>query len=341
MPGNAQSLEVKVQLQEQQEQEWIDAPDLQLDPASSAKRLPLTVGEVSFGPIYVQQGSGPREGRHCLRISLVDGAKLGLHPFRVPFDLVNASATSAALQEATEQLNIASAKVKQLQQQLKQVQKLFEGQEQSLRKKILNAGKYVPKALPVNTNNISSVLHTCQQSLVDLPDQRQPRYPAQPTEALRQELLAIPGVLGFISDLVHVTDDDDARLLSFQAGPKLQVLVVRDWDARLAIREFLRGNVYQPSILPLNHATALPPLSIPAIGELNQENWVILFMAFLPENARWHFISFPAEWLWSASNSACLGQWTCKLCELCGFAHVNIASKAYAFFLNCCMAEYK
>ena len=268
MPTDTRLLGLKLQLQQQEEKAWTDVPDLLLDPASSFAPIPLAAGEVSFGPIYVQQGSGSREGKHSLRISPVDGHKLGLAPFRIPFDLLNASATSTALQAASDELNTATATVTRLTKQLRQHQLPVTQQRDALRSKVLSARKHIPDHLQLDTGNVSVTLQTCQQSFAELPNQRQPGHPAWPTEEQRQQLLATKGVLGFLSDLVLVSDDDDARLLSFRAGSRLQVLVVTDWEARLAVRAAVEHSRYKPSMLVLTLANRLPGLDIPAVGEL-------------------------------------------------------------------------
>lgn len=282
------SVKVQLQLQKQSEQNsgqlggsisrgsaassgqsrpWLDVADLQLDPASSYPDLPLADGHVRFGPILVLPGSGSREGRYSLRVSVAGASKLGLAPFRVPFDMVNASATSLAFQEALDKTNSANARVKELDKQLKRGKKGVEQQEQALEQKLLETSRLLPEDLRGQTQNPGAVLQACQQRLASLPEARQARHPQQLTQELRQRLLAIPGVVGFLVDLVLVSDDDDARLLSFAARSKLSTLVVRDWQARLAVRAHLSNSRAKPPwILPLTQASALPQLALPPAG---------------------------------------------------------------------------
>ena len=268
LPGDERSLTVKLQLQQQLPgQEWSNITDPKLEPGTPNMSLPLADGQTAFGPICIQEGSGSVEGRYGLRVSLLGAAPLGLSPFRVMFDLANASATSIAVKEAKDAFITAKGQLKAAEVQLKQKKTVFERRQTDLDRKLLSIRQHLPSDLPLSADNVSDVRDACQDHLAALPGQRPPRSVGQPTGEHRQQLLAFPGVVGFVSDLVLVTDEEDARLLSFSAGRKLQTLLVTDHAVSVAVRKHLQGNAYKPPILSLDLASTLPQeLHVPFCG---------------------------------------------------------------------------
>ena len=85
----------------------------------------------------------------------------------------------------------------------------------------------------VNLDNWGEIQNECQQRLQALPAprgmhmQRPPLHPQW-----RAELSTIPGVIGFGYELIHVINDDDARLLSWYAQASLHILFVTTWAAQ-------------------------------------------------------------------------------------------------------------
>ena len=160
--------------------------------------------------------------------------------------------------------------------QLQEKKTALERQQTDLDAKLLSIRSDLPSSLPLNVDNVGNVREACQARLATLPGERQPRHVGQPTAKnqlnIRQQLLANSGVVGFICDLVLVTDNEDARLLSFVAGSKLQTLVVTDYTVSVTVRDFLRGSGYKPRILPLDQANSLPELHVPCSGMFVMEN---------------------------------------------------------------------
>ncbi len=85
----------------------------------------------------------------------------------------------------------------------------------------------------VNLDNWGQIQEECQQHLRGLPAPRGMHMQRQVLRPQRRvELSTVPGVIGFGYELIHVINDDDARLLSWYAQASLHMLFVTTWAAQ-------------------------------------------------------------------------------------------------------------
>lgn len=224
----------------------------------SSVDIPLAEGSVRFGPVLVQSGTTALEGSYGLRIS-VDR----LHGIRVPFTLRDAEGLTTGVANALAAYEEATRKKVALDDKTtgaKLVQKGTTLQQCQSRRKA--AQQYAPRN--VAEGSLQQMLQQRQQDLAALPSARSDREHHMAPHTLHQQLLAVRGVMGFLHEFVFVSDDNDARLLSWIAQTRLQTLVVDTYEASKAVLGACP--TFKGRVLSLDLADRLQPLSMPHTG---------------------------------------------------------------------------
>ncbi len=100
------------------------------------------------------------------------------------------------------------------------------------------AGAQESLGTAVNLGNWGQIQKESQQQLQALPAPRRMHMQGQLLHPQRRaELNTIPGVIGFGYELIHVINDDDARLLSWYACASLRILFVTTWAAQKLVED--------------------------------------------------------------------------------------------------------
>lgn len=210
-----------------------DAKCPQLAPLDTLS-MPAAASSMTLGPVLLAEGCAARNAVYHLVIRVAGVPE----PLVVPFTFTDASGwtqeKSAAKQrthEAQQQVNVLTAAVGRnrgdVHDATAQVERMLEAAQGAL-------------GHAINMDNWTQVQNQCQAEwnrLHQLPAAR-PVQIAHPklSERQRAELDRVPGVIGFVHELLYVADDDQARLLSWFAGSRLEDLFVANAETKNAVR---------------------------------------------------------------------------------------------------------
>lgn len=256
-PGTAGSLCVKLEVQDNQKR---TAAGFTITP--NTIDLPLGEGSVRFGPVLVQSDTTATEGSYSLSIS----AK-GLPRIRTLFELYEAQRLTTDVAEALDAYNQAIARRQALKDKKTGAGLRDKKHEWDQRKKaLLDAEETVQQCVPSDASGgtLQEKLERCDRDLAALPSARSAREHPTAKHPLHEQLMAVPGVLGFLHDLVFVRDDNDARVLSWMAQRRLQTLVVDTFESSKAVSTTCPA--FKGRMLPLDIADRLQLLHLPHTG---------------------------------------------------------------------------
>ena len=236
----------------------------------SSIEIPLATGYVDFGPIIVSSSQQVQlQGLFALTLSVSSSSGPALTPVNVEFELIEASQLSIAVKNAMAAAYAAEAAVRDCRTEVSQKQhqegllrQLFDGCVQAAQSHLSS----VPE-LDVSPSNFPSIKQLSQQALAAVRQSRTARHRHPMPSHHYDQLMATSGVVGFMSELVFVEDETDARLLSWASGSKLDLLVVTDAKARFAVPQRLPGFRWQMLVLSLASAPS-PSKPLPHSGAL-------------------------------------------------------------------------
>ena len=182
---------------------------------------------VLLGPVFVAPNATAGSQAYSLSIR-VAGV---LEAVSVPFNFIDAAGWTEDHQAAQQRRSEAQRSVNTYTVILGAKRGHSADAKEAVRQALTGAQDSLGKA--VNLANWGQIQKECQQQLQALPAprgihmQRQLLHPER-----RAELSTIPGVIGFGCELIHVINDDDARLLSWYAQASLRILFVTTWAAQ-------------------------------------------------------------------------------------------------------------
>ena len=208
------------------EDQW---PQLDLSSVQGIS-MPPPASSLQIGPVLVAPNTTASSGLYKLTIR-VGGLP---EPLVVPFRFTNASGWTQEQTAAQQRKNNLQGQVNthsaSLHAKRSETRKLEESIQQALQGAQNSLGQ------SVTLQNWEQAIRHCQLKLQHLPPARslhmryQVLHPQQ-----RTELGLVPGVIGFAYELLHVANEDDARLLSWCAAGNLQILFVMTWKAQEAV----------------------------------------------------------------------------------------------------------
>jgi len=303
-PGASGWLLVKVEVQDDQE---LTVAGFAVDPCSI--RLPIADGAVSMGPVLLQPGTTPAAGTYFLRVSVPD-----LPCLRIAFQLEDASGINAAVEkalaarnEAAGKAQSASAKLARKKAVLQEQQKALQGIEQAVR-------EHVPSDVVNSTPE--QKLQRCQADLAAMAPARSEHQHAMNPHPLQQQLKAIKGVLGFLHEFIFVSNDSDARLLSWMAKDKMQSLVVVEYEGTKAVTQACPE--FKGRMLSLDIADMAQSFQMPHVGRYSTPSVLCVLRGYLPIIVACIHINTKAyiclSGLLNASRHAC-GKYALSCCE--------------------------
>lgn len=196
--------------------------------------MPAAASSMTLGPVLLAEGCAASNALYHMIIKVAGVPE----PLTVPFTFTDASGwtqeKSAAKQrthEAQQQVNVLTAAVGKNRGDVHDATAQVE--------RVLEAAQG-PHGHAINLDNWTHVKNQCQaewNQLHQLPAAR-PVQIARPklNDWQRAELDRVPGVIGFVHELLYVADDDEARLLSWFAGSKLEDLFVANAETKNAVR---------------------------------------------------------------------------------------------------------
>lgn len=229
--------------------------------------MPAADSSVSLGPVLVAQGCAASNAPYHLNIWVVGVPE----PLTVPFTFTDASGWTQEKSAAEQRRNEAQRLVNGLT--------VSRGQK---RGQTVTAQDLVDEALraaegslghAVSMDNWIHAKDRCQaewDQLHQLPAPR-PLQVARPKllDWQRAELDRVPGVIGFAYELLYVADDDQARLLSWFAGNKLEDLFVTTSGTKNAVKQlWARWGFMNTKTLNIVYLSSSPaPGPLPHIGD--------------------------------------------------------------------------
>lgn len=236
-------------------QQSLHAPaSLQLN--LSSIRIPLVTGYCDVGPVIVTDGQQQQQqGRFTLVLSANSSSGPALAPAKINFELIEASQLTNAVKNAMAAVDAAKEELHHCRTTVSEKQNQAEKLRGSYTKRLQAARTHLKTVLAVTSSSLSGTLQHCKKEQANVRPSRQGRqqHPMQPRDY--QQVMAIPGVLGFMSELVFVEDESNARLLSWFARSKLDLLVVTDKEARWAVERRFPRFEYQMLVLSIASAS--------------------------------------------------------------------------------------
>lgn len=237
----------------------------------SSIQIPLVTGYTDMDPVIVTEGQHQQQqGQFALVLSASSSSGPILAPARINFELIEASQLTNAVKNAMAAVDAANEEVRRCRTAVSKKQNHAGSLQKSYTERLKKAQthlKDVPSSLPIT-------LHQCQQALANVRPSRQAKHQHSMQPHVYQQVMAIPGVVGFMSELVFVEDESNARLLSWIARSKLDLLVVTDKEARWAVDRRVPGFVYQILVLSLASASCA--------GRLLPHSGILLLMTLMP-----------------------------------------------------------
>ena len=156
----------------------------------------------------------------------------------------------AAIDTANEEVRLRLVAVSEKQHQEARLRQSHAERLQAAQSHLSN----VP-GLCVTSSSLQSMLQHSQHVLANVRPNRQARHRHMVQPGVYQQLMAIRGVIGFMSELVFVEDDSNARLLSWTARSKLDLLVITNKEVHVAINRQFPGFQYQMLVLSIASAS--------------------------------------------------------------------------------------
>ena len=248
------SITVRYEVQQKQGQAWAPvASKVQIQPQSV--QIPWKEGSVQCQAVVVQPQGAAEPGQYAIKL-------VSLHPplrapLRAEFEVLDAHRINTCLSRAVEELNHAEQQLKSMQRQtgLKQKQKVARRRLADVQGAI---DKVAQQGYSVTTSNHAQVLQQCRDEWAGIAPQRSQTVPRHAADERQQQLLAIPGVVGFLQDLIFVKDDTDARLLSWYLRSNITALVVLDYEARQRVPQAFQGTILLLSLADRFRKAELP-----------------------------------------------------------------------------------
>lgn len=229
--------------------------------------MPAAASSMSLGPVLLAEGCAASNALYHLVITVAGVPE----PLTVPFTFTDASGW-------TQEKSAAKQRTNQAQQQVNELTAAV-GKN---RGDVHDAAAQVDRVLEaaqgalghaINLDNWTHVRNQCQAEwnrLHQLPPPR-PAQIARPklSERQRAELDRVPGVIGFVHELLYVADDDEARLLSWFAGSKLEDLFVANAETKNAVRGLWErwGLMGRQSVNIVYLSTSSQPGPLPHSGD--------------------------------------------------------------------------
>ena len=213
-----------------------DAQCPQLDPRSLySLSMPAADSSISLGPVLVAAGTAASNAPYHLIITVAGVPE----PLTVPFTFTDASGWTQEKSAAEQRRSGAQRLVNGLTVARSQKQGNIQAAQESVDQALAAAQGAFGHA--VNMDNWAHAKIHCQADwdrLHQLPLPR-PLQLARPKlhEWQRAELSRVPGVIGFAYELLYVADDDQARLLSWFAGNKLEDLFVTTSETKNMVKQ--------------------------------------------------------------------------------------------------------
>lgn len=226
-----------------------------LDPVNSIQLSMPESAATAVGPFLVAMNTGSKFGNYCLMLQVADVP----NPLQMEFTFTDASKWSDDCIDAQHQKEEADRLLSSCIQNRASQQKRVCELDSQIAQKL--AAAQTASHQP-NASNWQDIQQDCLTRRQQLPMPRAARLRSglvNPTQ--KQALHQIPGVLGFACDLLGVTDEPDAKLLSWYAQFDLSTLVVATWDAKLAVEDLWTQQWHkgqQLTILPLDQVSTSP-----------------------------------------------------------------------------------
>ena len=231
--------------------------------------IPLSTGTVTIGPVVVDETQGPIEGPHQIQIVLNSSSEQDCVPVRLPFNLIEASTMTQAVKDALAALHQAEQQTRDAEHYASTVTDQLNDARGTLQQRLQAARSTLPD---VTATNWQEQLQLCEQRKTGVRVARVARHCHAMRATDLAELTSMDGVLGFISDLVFVEDDSDARLLSWHSMRALDLLVVTTVAAVNAVDARFPDFRPQKLVLSLIHLPStnqsLPHSGTPALPHL-------------------------------------------------------------------------
>lgn len=216
----------------------VNSPPSSSDTASAVPELENTeltilpaATSTLLGPVLVRSNTGNRDGNYQLVLQINHVPK----SLEIPFIFNNASQWTQELTDAKHSKDEADRRLRDCLAQLSDQQAAVNTMQNQISERLAHAQQQFP--VPVSAANWQQVRDSCHGELMHLPQPRAATVPLNTrlSDAEKSTLHQIPGVLGFVYDLLSVADNTDARLLSWFAQRSLLNLVVATWEAKLAV----------------------------------------------------------------------------------------------------------
>ena len=207
-----------------------------LDPRSlHTLSMPAAESSVSLGPVMVAEGCAASPVSYHLKIRVAGVSE----PLTVPFTFTDASGwtqeKSTAEQRRSEAQRLVNGLTVTMGQERGNIQTAQNMIDQAL------AAAQGPLGHAVNVHNWAHANNRCQAEWDRLHQLPAPRPLQLDRPKLHQwqraELDRVPGVIGLAYELLYVADDDQARLLSWFAGNKLEDLFVTSPATKNRVKE--------------------------------------------------------------------------------------------------------
>lgn len=245
-----------------------DAQCPQLDPRSShILSMPAADSSMSLGPVLVAEGCAASNAPYHLTIRVAGVPE----PLTVLFTFTDASGWTQEKSAAEQRRNEAQRFVNGLTAAMGQKR----GNIQTAQESVDQALQAVQGLLghAVSIENWAHAKDRCQAEwdrLHQLPASR-PLHLACPKllDWQRVELDQVPGVIGFTYELLYVADDDQARLLSWFAGNKLEDLFVTTPGTKNAVKQLWArwGFMNSKSLNIVYLSSSSGPSALPHTGD--------------------------------------------------------------------------
>lgn len=189
-----------------------------------------TDSKIQLGPVLASANAAATSGAFSLTIRVAGVPE----PLVVPFTFTDAAGWSHEQQAAQQRKHEAQRRVDASTASLGAKRGAAAGAAQAVQRAMSGAERSLD--ISVTLDNWHHVVSHCQAELQRLPTPRPLHLRTQMLQHQQKaEISLIVGVIGFGYDLICVTADDDARLLSWYAHGSLESLYVRTWAAAEAV----------------------------------------------------------------------------------------------------------